>query len=100
MVWSISPTGEVSYANQKVLEYCGTTFDRLANNNWFGFIHPDDREETAKAFTRAINSNVAQDNTPHPTRGWGVPKVSHHGRTFARPSGRGHSLIWHQPRHR
>jgi len=26
MVWSMSSAGEVSYANQRILEYCGTTF--------------------------------------------------------------------------
>jgi len=59
MVWSMSPAGEVSYVNQRLLEYCGTTFEELANNGWFDSIHPDDREETAKAFARAINSGAS-----------------------------------------
>ncbi|WP_187142963.1 PAS domain-containing protein [Terriglobus albidus] len=56
MVWSMSPAGEVNYVNPRVLEYCGATLEELTNRGWLGFIHPDDREETAKAFVRAITS--------------------------------------------
>ena len=59
MVWSMSSTGEVSYANQRVLEYCGTTFEELKGNKWFSCIHPDDQEETAKEFARAIKSGTS-----------------------------------------
>jgi PAS domain S-box-containing protein len=56
MLWSISPTGETTHLSQRVLEYCGAPLEELVNRGWERFIHPDDREETVKAFARAINS--------------------------------------------
>jgi PAS domain S-box-containing protein len=56
MLWSISPTGQTTYLSQRVLEYCGAPSDELINRGWERFIHPDDREETTKAFDRAMRS--------------------------------------------
>jgi PAS domain S-box-containing protein len=56
MLWSVSPTGETTYLSQRVLEYCGAPSEELINRGWERFIHPDDREETTKAFDRAISS--------------------------------------------
>jgi len=56
MLWSISPTGETTHLSQRVLEYCGAPLEELVNRGWERFLHPDDREETAKAFARAISS--------------------------------------------
>ena len=56
MLWSTSPTGETTHLSQRALEYCGAPLNELVNRGWERFIHPDDREETAKAFNRAISS--------------------------------------------
>jgi PAS domain S-box-containing protein len=56
MLWSSSPTGETTHLSQRVLEYCGAPLEELVNRGWENFIHPDDREQTAKAFVRAIES--------------------------------------------
>jgi PAS domain S-box-containing protein len=56
MLWSISPTGETTHLSQRVLEYCGAPLEELVNRGWERFLHPDDREETAKALARAISS--------------------------------------------
>jgi PAS domain S-box-containing protein len=56
MVWSASPTGEVTHINQRVLEYSGLSFQDFLNLGWKQFIHPDDFEETAKAFFHAIQT--------------------------------------------
>ena len=56
MLWSISPTGETTHLSQRVLEYCGAPLEELVNRGWETFLHPDDREETVKAFARAISS--------------------------------------------
>ena len=63
MVWSASPAGEVTYVNQKVLEYCGVTLEEYANRTWVGFLHPDDREESVKAFSRAIETGETYNVT-------------------------------------
>jgi PAS domain S-box-containing protein len=56
MLWSTAPTGEVTHINQRVLEYYGAPLGEFVNRGWERFIHPDDREETAKAFVRAIET--------------------------------------------
>src|SRR5246127_2105146 len=56
MLWSTSPTGEATHLSQRVLEYCGAPLEELVNRGWERVIHPDDREETVKAFARAISS--------------------------------------------
>jgi PAS domain S-box-containing protein len=63
MLWSASPAGEVTYINQKVLEYCGVTLEEYTHRKWVGFLHPDDREESAKAFLRAIETGESYNVT-------------------------------------
>jgi len=55
MLWSVSPTGETTHLSQRYLEFCGASFEEVVNRGWEKFIHPDDREETAKEFDRAIS---------------------------------------------
>jgi PAS domain S-box-containing protein len=63
MLWSASPAGEVTYINQRVLEYCGVTLEEYANRGWASFLHPDDQEESAKAFFRAIKTGESYNVT-------------------------------------
>ncbi len=56
MLWSASPTGEPTHISKRLLEYFGAPFEEFVNRGWESFIHPDDREETAKAFSRAIET--------------------------------------------
>jgi PAS domain S-box-containing protein len=72
MVWSASPAGEVTYVNEKVLEYCGVTLEEYAKRGWVGFLHPDDREESAKIFLRAIETGETYNITYRVRRADGV----------------------------
>ncbi len=56
MLWSASPTGEVSHISQRVVEYTGLCLEDFLNLGWKRIIHPDDFEDTAKAFSRAIQT--------------------------------------------
>ncbi|WP_353062588.1 PAS domain-containing protein [Tunturibacter psychrotolerans] len=56
MLWITSPTGEPIHNSQRLLEYVGASFQEFANHGWVSFIHPDDREESSKAFFRAIET--------------------------------------------
>jgi PAS domain S-box-containing protein len=56
LLWSTSPTGEITHINQRVHEYFGAPLEEFVNCGWERFIHPDDREETAKAFFRAMET--------------------------------------------
>jgi PAS domain S-box-containing protein len=56
MLWSVSPSGQTTHLSQRCLEYCGVSLEELADRGWERFIHPDDLEETARVFARAISS--------------------------------------------
>jgi PAS domain S-box-containing protein len=56
MLWSTSPAGEPTHNSQRLLEYVGASFEDFVNRGWMSFIHPDDREQTVKAFFRAIET--------------------------------------------
>ncbi len=56
MLWSTWPSGEPNHLSQRILDFFGATFEEFVNRGWESFIHPDDREETAKAFFRAIET--------------------------------------------
>jgi PAS domain S-box-containing protein len=56
MLWSASATGETTHFSQRFVEYFGVRFEEIINRGWETFIHPDDREETVRAFARAISS--------------------------------------------
>jgi PAS domain S-box-containing protein len=56
MLWSISPTGEITHLSQRIVEYCGAPLEEILNRGWEKSIHPDDREETLKAFAQAMSS--------------------------------------------
>jgi PAS domain S-box-containing protein len=56
MLWSASPTGEVTHISSKVREYSGLTVEDFLNFGWKRFIHPDDFEDTVKALGHAIQT--------------------------------------------
>jgi PAS domain S-box-containing protein len=56
MLWSTWPSGEPNHLSQRILDFFGATFEEFVNRGWESFIHPDDREEAAKAFFQAIET--------------------------------------------
>ena len=71
MLWSTSPTGEPTHNSQRLLEYVGASFEEFVNRGWVSFIHPDDRDETAKAFFRAIETGESYNVISRIRRGDG-----------------------------
>ena len=56
MLWSMSPSGEITHISERCLDYSGASLQEIVNCGWLSFIHPDDRDATAKAFFRAIET--------------------------------------------
>ena len=56
MIVSISPTGELTQFSQRTVEYFGASLEEFVKDGWGKFIHPDDLEETVKAFFPAIEA--------------------------------------------
>ena len=63
MLWSTSPTGEVTHISQRVLEYSGLFLEDFLSLGWRKLIHPDDFEDTGKAFSRAIQTGESYSAT-------------------------------------
>jgi PAS domain S-box-containing protein len=56
MLWSMSPAGEVTHISERCLEYSGASLEEIVTHGWLRFIHPDDRNVTARAFFQAIET--------------------------------------------
>ena len=56
LVWCAAPNGELTYVNQRVLDYTGTTLAGLAKAGWLDFLHPDDVGSTVEAWSQAVAS--------------------------------------------
>ena len=54
LVWCAAPNGEVTYANQRVLDHTGTNFAALAKAGWIDYLHPDDVEPTLDKWSNAL----------------------------------------------
>jgi PAS domain S-box-containing protein len=54
MLWSSSPTGEVTYISPRFQEFTGVPLEGFFNLGWKKIVHPDDFDEAARVFFRAI----------------------------------------------
>lgn len=55
LVWCASPEGDLTYVNQRILAFLGTSREELEAGGWASFLHCDDRD----AVTRIWSSCVA-----------------------------------------
>ena len=79
MLWSASPTGEVTHISQRVREYSGMSLEDFLNLGWKNIIHPDDFDDTAKKFFRAIKTGESY-SAIHRLRGADGEYRWHHAR--------------------
>jgi PAS domain S-box-containing protein len=59
LLWSNAPDGELTYVNQRILDYTGMRLEDFKQRGWESFLHPDDLPETAKAFDHAIQTRTS-----------------------------------------
>ena len=93
-LWSTSPTGELTHLSQRMLEYFGAHSDEFDNRGWESFIHPDDLEETAKAFFRAIQTGESY-NAVHRLRRADGEYRWHHVRSEPLRDPQGKIIQWY-----
>jgi PAS domain S-box-containing protein len=60
-LWSADPTGELTYVNQRVLDYSGMLFEEFKHGGWEAFIHPADLPGTIMAFGHAIETGTSYE---------------------------------------
>ena len=59
LVWCASPDGELSYVNQRILDYAGVEKDKLLSGGWADFLHPDDVASVVAAWSESVASGEA-----------------------------------------
>ena len=57
LVTTVSPSGELEFANRRFLEYTGNTIEELKTN--LSILHPDDRERVMGQWTHALRTGEA-----------------------------------------
>ncbi|KQQ14833.1 histidine kinase [Methylobacterium sp. Leaf123] len=53
LLWNVDPQGKVIVVNQQWGDYTGQPVDKTQQGGWLALIHPDEREETQRAFIEA-----------------------------------------------
>jgi PAS domain S-box-containing protein len=56
LLWSASPDGEPAYISRRGRDYSGMSLEQFLRLGWRKFIHPDDFDETYKAFFTSIQN--------------------------------------------
>src|SRR5580658_7178263 len=54
LIWCAAPDGELTYLNQRLLDYTGTSHDDWAKRGWANLLHPDDAAPSAHAWAHAV----------------------------------------------
>jgi PAS domain S-box-containing protein len=60
-IWSASPDGRPTYANQGMLDYLGLTEGSLSLEAWYDRIHPDDRGRMSSAWYHSVTTSEDLD---------------------------------------
>jgi PAS domain S-box-containing protein len=55
------PDGRHSYANRRMLDYCGMTLEEVKDSGWLGIIHPEDRPGVAAEWIRCGKAREPMD---------------------------------------
>src|SRR5579883_516748 len=62
IVWNASAVGEVTYFNQRWLEYTAVSLEEAGGEGWLEAIHPDDRERVRTAWREMVTASVADQS--------------------------------------
>ncbi|WP_167458705.1 PAS domain-containing protein [Mesorhizobium kowhaii] len=94
LIWLAEPNGNMSYVNQRILDYISAPFEETIGSGWETFIHPDDRPETAKVFQQAIQ-NVTSYEIVHRLRRSDGAYRWHHTRAEPMRDQQGNVIQWY-----
>jgi PAS domain S-box-containing protein len=57
MVWNAGADGEISYINQRWLDYTGISLEKAAGRGWLAAVHPDDVKGVYTAWQHTVSKN-------------------------------------------
>ncbi|WP_392531069.1 PAS domain-containing protein [Nostoc sp. C117] len=55
LVWTCDASGSCDYANQRLCEYTGLTFEETLGHGWLSAVHPDDMQATQSVWNNAVD---------------------------------------------
>ena len=94
MLWSMSPTEEITHISERCLEYSGASIEEIVAHGWLRFIHPDDRDITTKTFFQAIEAGGSYSIIYRIQRADGVCRW-HHARAEPMRDFQGKIIQWY-----
>ncbi|MBA1138663.1 PAS domain-containing protein [Mesorhizobium neociceri] len=94
LIWLADPNGNMSYVNQRILDYISAPFEETIGSGWEAFIHPDDRPETAKVFQQAIQTVTSYEIVHRLRRSDGAYRW-HHTRAEPMRDRQGNVIQWY-----
>jgi PAS domain S-box-containing protein len=55
-IWICDAQGALTYCSKAILDLLGMTFEEVAGAGWFATLHPDDVEQTERAWTACVST--------------------------------------------
>lgn len=55
LVWTCNASGSCDYANQRLCDYTGLTFEQILGNGWISAVHPDDMQAAQSMWNNAVD---------------------------------------------
>lgn len=92
-IFTSLPNGESTYLNRQWMEFTGLTFEQIAKSDWSLFVHPDDVEETVRAWRHGLISGEPFQVTNRIRRADGVYRW-HLNRGRAMRNAEGQITLW------
>ena len=94
LLWSLTPDGDPTHFNPRLLDYFGKPFEDFKHGGWLAFVHPDDLPETEKAFSHGIQTGTSYQIVNRLRRADGEFRW-HHTRGEPLRDGQGRVVQWY-----
>jgi two-component system cell cycle sensor histidine kinase/response regulator CckA len=68
LIWTADATGAATYFNGRWFEFTGMALEQLKGGGWWSVIHPEDVEQTARAWEQAVRDGADRYQVEHRLR--------------------------------
>jgi PAS domain S-box-containing protein len=92
-VWTAEPSGALNYFNKKWFEYSFLSAEELKGMGWLKMIHPEDRDETERAWKHSVESGAVYETEHRFENHKGIYRW-HLSRAAAQHDETGNIIMW------
>ena len=57
-VWTATPAGGIDFLSRSLQTFTGEPLERMLGTGWLAVVHPDDRDETMRRWTRSMDAGT------------------------------------------